>query len=62
LTLFVNKHGDDRTRALNKKRIRCDSAEDIALAVRLSKRPKFIQLVTECSQWRFVGRVKLASD
>ena len=54
LTLFVNKHGDDRLHALNKKRIGCDLAEDIALAVRLSKRPEFIQLVTECSQWRFV--------
>jgi len=54
LTLFVNKHGDDRLRALIKKRIGCDFALDMALAVRLSKRPKFIQLVTECSQWRFV--------
>jgi len=54
LTLFVNKHGDDRLRALIKKQIGCDLAEDMVLAVRLSKRPKFIQLVTECSQWRFV--------
>jgi len=49
--LFVNKHGNHWPRALNKKRIGCDLAEDIALAVRLSK---FIQLVAECSQWRFV--------
>jgi len=54
LTLFVNKHGDDRLHALNKKRIGCDLAEDIVFAVRLSKRPKFTQLVTECSRWKFV--------
>jgi len=55
--LFVNKHGDDRRGALNKKRLGCDSAEDllycdIALAVCLSE-AEVHQLVTEYNQWRW---------
>jgi len=50
--LFVNKHGDDRRCALSKKRTGRDSAEDIALAVRLSEADVH-QLVTEYSHWRW---------
>jgi len=39
-------------RVLNKKRIGCDSAKDIALAVRLSE-AEVHQLVMEYSQWRW---------
>jgi len=53
LTLFVNKHDDGRRHALNKKRIGCNSAKDIALAVRLSE-AEIHQLVTEYSQWRWL--------
>jgi len=52
LRLFVNKHGEDRWHALNKNRLGCDSAEDIALAVCFSE-AKVYQLVMEYNQWRW---------
>jgi len=52
LSLFVNKHGDERRCALNKKWLGCDSAKDIVLTVCLSE-AEVHQLVTEYNQWRW---------